>query len=180
MSIDKTRIIGNAKKYFDTATKNGFMTDDLMTFLGQDFIEAPATIDSYNNFEGGLIEHILRTAAYAVKINNSLSDEEKVDQTSLLKVCLLHQIGKSKMFVPCQSEWHRKNLGRMYEFREKDVVMKTGELSIYYAISHGVTLTEEEFKTIMSFDGENNTMLGDLLKIGNMLAIRYSKNTFKK
>jgi hypothetical protein len=181
MSLEQSKIVANTKKYFETATKNGFMNDELMSFLGEDFIKAPATsMTSYHNaFEGGLIDHLLKVAKYAIGINNSLPEDERVDQTSLLKVCLLHGIGKAKLYTPCTSEWHRKNQGKMYEFNENLVSMRVGERSAYYAISHGVSLTEEEYTAILFFDKTDdkmseyhNTMLGELLKMGNVLAIK--------
>lgn len=184
MSLDKTKILANTKKYFDTATKNGFMNDELMNFLGPDFISAPATTltDLYNAFEGGLIDHLLRVATYAIKINETLSETEKVDKGSLLKVALLHQIGKAKMYTPCTSEWHRKNQGKMYEYKNDLVSMRVGERSAYYALSHGIKLTDEEYAAMLSFDKTDdkmteyhNTMLGELLKMGNTLAIKTSQ-----
>lgn len=184
MSLEQEKIVANTKKYFDTATKNGFMTDNLMTFLGEDLIKAPAsTMQSLHNaFEGGLIDHSLRVAQYAVKFNNALPEDEKVDQTSLLKVCLLHQIGKAKLYKPCTSEWHRTNQGKMYEF--KDVTsMRVGERSLLYALSNGVDFTEEEYAAIIMFDKTDdkmaeyhNTILGELLKMGNTFAIKHEKN----
>ena len=185
MSLDQTKIVANTKKYFETATKNGFMNDELMAFLGEDFIKAPASsmANLHNAFEGGLIEHLLRVTSYAVKINNSLPDDEKVDQTSLLKVCLLHGIGKAKLYKPCTSEWHRQNQGKMYEFNNDLISMRVGERSAYYALSHGIKLTEQEYTAIVFFDKENdkmseyhNSMLGELLKMGITLAIKHSQN----
>jgi hypothetical protein len=184
MSLEQAKIVANAKKYFDTATKNGFMTNELMSFLWEDFIKAPASsMTSYHNsFEGGLIDHLLKVAKYAIGINNSLPENERVDQTSLLKVCLLHGIGKTKLYTPCTSEWHRKNQGKMYEFNEDLVSMRVGERSAYYAISHGIQLSEEEYTAILFFDKTDdkmseyhNTLLGELLKIGNVLAIKSAK-----
>lgn len=184
MSLDQEKIVANTKKYFETATKLGFMNEELMKFLGEAFIKAPASsITSYHNaFEGGLIDHSLRVASYAVKINNSLPDDEKVDQTSLLKVCLLHQIGKANLYKPCTSEWHRKNQGKMYEFNEDLTSMRVGERSVYYALSHGIKLSEEEYSAIVFFDKTDdkmseyhNSMVGDLLKMANTLAIKSEK-----
>jgi hypothetical protein len=181
MSLEKEKIVTNTKKYFETATKLGFMNEELMSFLGEAFIKAPASsISSFHNaFEGGLIDHLLRVAAYAVKINNTLSDDEKVNQNSLLKVCLLHQIGKANLYTPCTSEWHRKNQGKMYEFNQDLVSMRVGERSVYYAVSHGISLTEEEYSSILNFDKNDdkmsdyhNSMVGDLLKMGSILAIK--------
>jgi hypothetical protein len=184
MSLDQAKIVSNTKKYFETATNNGFMNDELIQFLGEDFIKAPASsmADYHNAFEGGLIDHLLKVASYAVKINNTLPEDEKVDQTSLIKVCLLHGIGKAKLYKPCTSEWHRKNQGKMYEFNEDLVSMRIGERSVYYILSYGIKITEEEFSAILFFDkvddkmsDYHNSMLGDLLKMGNILAIKHAK-----
>jgi len=182
MSLEKEKIVANTKKYFDTATKLGFMNDKLMSFLGEDFIKAPASSmsDFHNAFEGGLIDHLLNVAKYAVLVNKSLPEDEKVDQNSLVKVCLLHQIGKSNLYKPCESEWHRKNQGKMYEFNEDITSMRIGERSIYYATANGVSLTEEEYVAILNFDKSgddkmatyHNSMIGELLKMGSVLAIK--------
>lgn len=188
MSLDQEKIVANTKKFFETATNNGFMNNELMAFLGQDFIKAPASsmADYHNAFEGGLIDHSLRVASYAVKINNVLPEDEKVNQVSLLKVCLLHAIGKAKLYTPCTSEWHRKNQGKMYEFNNDITSMRVGERSAYYILSHGVSLTEDEFAAIVFFDKVDdkmsdyyNSMLGELLKMANTLAIKHEQKSAK-
>lgn len=187
MSLDQATIVANTKKYFDTAEKMKFMTPELMNFLGQSFIQAPATTntDMYCAFEGGLITHMLNVAKYAVKINNSLPLEEQVSTDSLVKICLLHQIGKANIYTPETSKWHRETLGRMYTFTENKIAMRVGERSLFYALSHGVILTEEESAAIIAYDKVDdkmteyhNSMLGDLLKMGNVLAIKHERKKF--
>jgi len=184
MSIEQEKIVSNTKKYFETSTKLGFMNNDLMTYLGESFIKAPAsTMESLHNaFEGGLVDHLLKVANYAVKFNNALPEGEKVDQTSLLKVCFLHQIGKANLYTPCTSDWHRKNQGKMFEFNEDLVSMRVSDRSVYYAMSHGITFTEEEYQAIIMFDRADdkmaeyhNSTLGELLKMGNTFAIKNEK-----
>lgn len=184
MSLDQTKILANTKKYFDTAKKIGFMNDEFMSFLGADFIAAPASTmeNLHNAFEGGLVDHLLTVAKYAVLFNNALPEKDQVDQNSLLKVCLLHQIGKANLYKPCTSKWHRENLGKMYEFNEDLVSMRVSERSVYYALSHGVKLTEEEYAAIVMFDKVDdkqaeyhNTYLGDILKTANLFAIKSEK-----
>lgn len=181
MVLEQERIVANTKKFFDTATKLGFMNEGLMTFLGEEFVKAPASsmVDFHNAFEGGLIEHLLNVAKYAVLINKSLPEDEQVEQSSLVKVCLLHQIGKAKLYKPCESEWHRKNQGKMYEFNDGLTSMRVGERSIYYATSNGISLTDEEYVAILNFDKTDdkmseyhNSMVGELLKMGSVLAIK--------
>lgn len=185
MSLTQEKIVSNTKKYFETSTKHGFMNDELMGFLGESFIKAPAsTMDSLNNaFEGGLIDHLLRVAFYAVRFNNSLPEDKQVNQSSLLKVCLLHQIGKAKLYTPCESEWHRKNQGKMYEFNNDLVSMRVSERSLYYAMSHGIKFTEEEYSAILMFDKTDdqmaqyhNSILGELLKMSNTFAVKHEKS----
>jgi hypothetical protein len=185
MPLEQEKIVANTKKYFDTATKLGFMNEDLMNFLGESFIKAPASTmtDLHNAFEGGLVDHLLRVGSYAVKFNNALPEDERVDQNSLLKVCLLHQIGKAKLYKPCESEWHRKNQGKMYEFNEDISSMRVGERSIYYAMSHGIKFTEEEYSAILNFDKNDdkmaeyhNSTVGDLLKTAALFAVKNEKN----
>jgi hypothetical protein len=184
MSLTSEKIVANTKKYFDTATKNGFMTEELMKFLGEGFIKAPAsTMDSLHNaFEGGLVDHLLRVAFYAVRFNNSLPEDKQVDQKSLLKVCLLHQIGKTNLYVPTNEEWKKKS-GKKYEFNNAIVSMRVGERSLFYAMSNGVSFTEEEYSAIVMFDKTDdamaqyhNSVLGELLKVSNTFAIKHEKN----
>ena len=186
MALTPERIAANTRKYFETTKKINAMNDALMGFLGENFIKAPASNmrDYHNAFEGGLIEHLLKVTSYAVMVNKSLPEAEQVNHDSLLKVCLLHQIGKANLFKPCTSKWHIENQGRMYEFNEELTSMRVSERSLYYIAKHGIELTEEEFSAISNFDKTDdkqaelhNSMLGELLKMGSTLAIKNEKKS---
>ena len=183
----KEKIEKNKKKLYSTNEKYNIFTKELLKFLGDDFITAPAsTMESLHNaFPGGLIDHTILTTKYAMDINLSLPENIRVDNESLIKVCFLHQIGKSFMYKLCESEWHRKNQGKMYEFKDDMVSMRVGERSAYYALSYGVTLTEEEFQSIVNYDKPDDdkqsrwhsSTLGVILRQANDLAIIEEKNT---
>lgn len=153
MSLEQGKILKNTEKYFKTGEKFGFMNEELMNFLGQDFIKAPAsTMKSLHNaFEGGLIDHTLRVTSYAVKLNDVLPENMKVSVDSLIKVSCLHQIGKAKLYKENTSQWHKDNQGKMYEFNDRMVSMSVGERSAHYALSYGIKLSEEEFQAIVNF-----------------------------
>lgn len=180
MSIPKEQIVKNTKKYFETAQKYGFMTEEFMEFLGEAFIKAPASTmkDLHNAFEGGLIDHLLRVTKFAISINDSLPETLQLSKESIIKVCLLHQIGKTNLYTPCTSEWHIKNQGKMYEFRDV-LALPVGERSAYYALSNGVKLSETEFQAIVNVDKESTDKqakyytepLGVLLRQANEWAI---------
>lgn len=185
MELTKEQVTKNAKKYFSTAEKYNFMNDDLMEFLGEEFIAAPASTrtDLHNAYEGGLIDHLLTVAKYAVGLNNLLPETDQVSMESLLKVSLLHQIGKANLYVENDSQWHRER-GMMYEFNDTLVSMSVGERSIYYATNYGIKLSEEEYQAILNYDkgGDDKqakwhtSTLGIVLRQANDLAILEEKN----
>lgn len=180
------KVLKNTEKYFKTAEKYGFMNDSLLEFLGQDFIKAPASTATnlHNAFEGGLIAHLLLTTKYAVSINAMLPDTLKVDNASLIKVCLLHQIGKAKLYKSFDSKWHNDR-GIMYEFNEELTSMRVGERSAIYALNNGVSLSETEYQAIINHDKEDTDKqskwhtdtLGVILRQANELAIIEEKAT---
>lgn len=185
MSLEQEKILSNTKKYFETANKYGFMNEGLMLHLGEAFINAPASSmkDLHNAFKGGLIDHSLKVTKYAVELNKILPDNLKVDQTSLIKVCLLHQLGKFNLYTPCTSDWHIKNQGKMYEFNETLISMRVGERSIQIATTFGIKFTDAEFQAIINYDKDDtdkqakwhSTMLGIILKQANELAMMEEK-----
>lgn len=182
MSITKEKVVKNAKKFFSTGEKYGFMTEALQTELGAEFVAAPASTATnlHNAFEGGLIDHLLRVTKYAVELNKIVPTP--VDNNSLIKVCLLHQIGKAKLYVTKDSSWHNER-GIMYDFNEELTSMRVGERSVYYAVNNGVSLTEDEYQAILNHDKDDtdkqskwhSNMLAVLLRQANELAIMEEK-----
>tara|TARA_R110000796_G_scaffold58413_4_gene134848 strand:+ start:6510 stop:7076 length:567 start_codon:yes stop_codon:yes gene_type:complete len=184
MELTKEQIVKNTKKYLSTGKKFGVLPEELLTFLGGELIKAPATtkVKSYNAFEGGLIDHILRVMKKAYQINETLLPEMQVSMESLVKVVYLHQLGKVKLFIPNESQWHRENQGKMYNFNEDLVSMRVGERSAYYALNFGVKLLDEEYAAIVNYDKIDdaqaewyNSTLGDVLKMATKLAIIEAK-----
>jgi hypothetical protein len=71
----------------------------------------------------------------------------------------------------------------MYEFNEDLVSMRIGERSVHYAISNGVSFTEEEYQAILNHDKDDtdkqakwhSDTLGVVLRQANELAIMEEK-----
>jgi hypothetical protein len=183
----KERIEKNKKKFHSTNEKYNIFTPKLLEYLGDAFIIAPAsTMKSLHNaFPGGLMDHIILTTKYAVELNLTLPERLRVSNESLIKVCFLHQIGKTFIYKMCESEWHRTNQGKMYEFKDDMVSMRVGERSAYYALTYGVELSEEEYQSIINYDKPeddkqakwHSSTLATLLKQANELAIIEGKNS---
>lgn len=181
--ISPEKVKENATGYFERGLKYGYLTNELIEFLGQDIITAPSSTSSIftNSFEGGLIDHMLKVTKYALAVNDALPESKRVDKTSLIKVCCLHQIGKAKLFVPATEDWKIKK-GIAYEFNNDLVAMRVGERSLFYALTHGVKLNEVEAQALLNYDKVDDKQaasfsdtLTELLKVGNTLAIIVEK-----
>ena len=176
----------NKQKFLEVNSNYGIFTEELSQFLGDNFYTAPAStnLDMYGCFPGGLLNHLLKACKYAVKVNESLPDTMRVPTGTIIRCIMLSQIGKVYLFQPNPSEWHRKNLGKMYEFVEDLVSMRVGERSVYYATSNGVKLTEEEYQSILNVDKNpddlmakyHSTVLSNIVRHGFEIAILEEKN----
>lgn len=181
MTLTEDKVAKNAKKFNDTGVKYGVINDALLELLGADFITAPctSTTNLYNAFEGGLVDHILTTTKHAMFINGNLPESKQVDAESIIRVCLIHQIGKTKMFVPQESKWHRDNRGEMYTWNEEVLSMSVAERSVYYALKAGIELTEDEVFAIYNYNDDfaqrpltkKGEKLAALLRVANLVSI---------
>ena len=108
-----------------------------------------------------------------------VSEDKKVGVESLLTVCFLHQIGKAKMFVEQTSQWHKDNKGEKFKFNEELSPMTVTERSVYYALSSGIKLTEDEVYAMYNYNNDfsfrplknEGEKIAAILKIANNLAI---------
>ena len=182
----KEKIVKNKEKFNKTNEAYNILTKELLDYLGEDLYSSPASnMESmYNAFPGGLVDYILRVTKYGINLNDILPDNQKVDKSSIIKVCFLHQLGKVRLYKFCESEWHRKNQGKMYDFNEDLVSMRVSERSAYYTMKFGVDLTEEEYQSIVNYDKTDDdkqskwygSTLSTILRMANELAIIECKN----
>lgn len=104
--------------------------------------------------EGSLIEVVLKyITLYAVKINEILPEALRVDKTTLVKVCLLHQISKCIRLIPNDNDWEIKNRGMNFKFNpELPVAVGTGLHSVILLNELGIKLTPEEVEAMTIID----------------------------
>lgn len=188
--LSSQQLESNKQKFVETNEKYNIFTSDLLEFLGDGFYTAPASpmLDMYGCFPGGLLNHLIKACKYSIQINDLLPDVIKQNKESIIKCVFLSQIGKVFMFKPNPSEWHRKNLGKLYEFNDELVSLRTGERSAYYAINHGVKLQENEFQAIVNQDKDEtdkmskyySEALTNIVKQGIELAIIDEKEHGKR
>ena len=188
--ISVEQLESNKKKFIETNSKYKIFTKELEDFLGDDFYTAPATttLDMYGCYPGGLLNHTLKACKYAIKTNELLPENMRVDISSIIKCVFLSQIGKVFLFCPNTNDWQRKTLGKMYEFCNNLVSLRAGERAAHYATKYGVDLTEEEFQAILNSDKESDdkmakyhsSNLSNVIKIGFELSILEEKNGQKR
>jgi hypothetical protein len=184
--LSKEQITWNQEKFKELNEKHNIFTESLSNFLGEGFFLAPAStmLSLHNACPGGLLDHLIKTCRYMIHLNRALPQSLQVAEASVYKVAFLSEIGKTFLYTPCQSKWHRENQGKMYEFKEDMTHMRVGERSAYYALRNGVELSEEEYQAIVNIDKPLDdkqakwygSTLSQLLRQATELAIMVEKH----
>ena len=128
-------------------------------------MQPASSIDHYHNaFEGGYVDHVLRVIECAQKVH-SLWTEMGADMSGYTKeelifVALNHDIGKmgfpgegNETYIPNDSEWHRKNMGRIYKVNPNNQFTLVNDLSIWLLQHYGISITWNEMLGIKLTDG---------------------------
>ena len=113
------------------------------------------TNENHTAYDGSLLQIILRILTpYSIKINELLPEEIKVNQSSIIKVCLLSHISKCEMFIPNTDEWQKEKQGKMYIYSNYDFALKMGMRSIIIANQLNIHLTPNEYEAMIVMDRE--------------------------
>ena len=138
-------------------------------------INAPAGMseDTGNAFSGGLVFHCNFVLKIARKIAKMVSNTFAIDDASLIKVCLLHQIAKVEMFVENDDSWGLKR-GFKYKFAETPGILKVGERSLCMCMNAGVKFTPIEFEAmrVLDKDGEELKTQKHLINILSLIVMQ--------
>ncbi len=151
---------------------------------------APAGLneDTGNAFTCGLVMHCNTVLKLARRLAKTVSLTFTIDDESLVKVCLLHQIAKTEMFVENDDSWGLKR-GYKYKFAETEGVLKVGERSLCICNNAGIKFTPIEFEAmrVLDKDGDELKSQKQLINIlslivlqANELAYAIEKEKYKK
>jgi hypothetical protein len=134
--------------------------------FGKRLLLAPASaIEHYHNaFPGGYLDHVLRVVDLAIKLYDFYEtngmDLSGFTKSNLVFVAINHDLGKlgyvgegREKYIPNDSEWHRKNMGKIYTYNEKIPFAITSDLSLYTLQKFGVEVQWEEYLGIKIHDG---------------------------
>lgn len=125
------------------------------TLIEEKIKNATFSISNENGlaYDGSLLNVILRILTpFAIKINDTLPENIKVEKNSLIKVCLLSHISKCEMFEPNDNEWEKEKRGIFFKYAKSNVALKMGMKSLILAQELGVNFTPEEIEAITIMD----------------------------
>ena len=128
--------------------------DIFLEIMGERLLMCPASLreNEYNSRPGGLVEHALDVALAMKSINETL--KLGVSTSSILKVGLLHEIGKIGDEEK-DSEWHRNNLKQNYKYNEGAAKMSISHRTLYLLQKFGIKLTQDEWIAIQIAPGSH-------------------------
>lgn len=186
--LNEEKINSNYVLWQTKLKDNDCYSEQLMEIYGDDIRTASYGMEenSGSAYDGALINCVLyKICRYAVTINNMLPEAIKVNQKSLLKVCLLQHISKSIMYVKeTDPYWVKK--GKRYTYSSFGTSLKSGERSVLMCIQNGIQLTDEEYEAMRIIDKDTNdktnyhsSMLATIVKCSNELANSILKNEYK-
>lgn len=177
--MDAETIENNWNKYESLCKRfNDEGINSLLEALGERMAACPSAIKTeYTGcYPGGLIDTTLKITASMRKINDTLDD--KLPTSSVLKVGLLHDIGKvgdesADHFLDQDSDWHREKLGQLYKYNDALPKMTYAHRTLHLLQHFGVKLTREEWEAIATSGGyhleENRFYVGTKNTLGKVL-----------
>ena len=108
-------------------------------------------------YDGSLLQNVLRIfTPYALKINENLPEQFRVDKNSLLKVCLLSHIAKAITFEKNPNQWEVNNRGIVYKFASLPGSLKLGMRSLILCQNLGINFNEIEAEAMIIMDRDEN------------------------
>ena len=118
--------------------------------------------ESYHNcFVGGYVDHIIRVIDGAIEIANlwkKFNATESFTMEELVFAALNHDLGKigteeNEMYILNDSEWHRKNQGKIYKMNPANAFMTVPDRSLRILAERGISVSENEWFGIKLHDG---------------------------
>jgi hypothetical protein len=107
--------------------------------------------------DGTLLNTILRKLTpMAIKLNELLPEDKRIERDSLVKVCLLHQIAKAVKLIPNDNEWEIEKRGIYYKYDNELPSIRTGLHSLAIAQEADIKFTVEEVEAMTINDKDIN------------------------
>jgi len=124
-----------------------------------------SSVDHYHNaFEGGYIDHVLRVMDCADRLYTTWGEMgaslDGFTKEELMFAAMHHDLGKAgwpqdngEIYLPNDSEWHRKNQGKMYKVNPANPFAMVPDLGLWILQNFNVPTTWNEYQAIRIHDG---------------------------
>ena len=134
----------------------------LLSTLGERYAICPCSTrkEYYSSFPGGLAYHNLHVLKWMNKLTGILCEPSEISKESMLKVAILHEIGKvgdveKDYYVRQDNDYHNQR-GMYYEVNSNIQYMKIADRSLYWVHESHIHLTTDEYLAILLHDGQND------------------------
>lgn len=137
----------NLSLFFKKLSQLNVYTECLEKTYGDKLMNGSFTVSNEfgNAYDGSLLEIILKVLTpYAVRLNEMLPEDRRVDKSTLVKICLLHQIAKAIRLVPNDNSWEVDKRGLVYKYDSGQPSIRTGLHSLIMCQNCGIPFTAEE------------------------------------
>ena len=121
-----------------------------------------ASIDHHHNtFPGGYVDHVMRVVDCALKLKNLWAETGayiNYTEEELVFAALNHDLGKigseeAEQYLPNDSEWHKKNLGKIYKHNPVNPFLTVPDRGLFLLQQRGISVTLNEYLGIKLHDG---------------------------
>ena len=141
----------NLRLFFGKLEKLGINPSILEEKYGDRLMNATFTNSNEfgNAYDGSFLEIVLKVLTpFAVRLNELLQEEQRVDKDTLVKVCLLHQIAKAVRIVPNGNQWEIEKRGLVYKYDSDLPSIRTGLHSVSMCFECGIPLSTDEIEVM--------------------------------
>ena len=115
----------------------------------------------HNAFAGGYVLHVMNVIDISLKVMNLWKDTGmNIDFTTeeLVFAAINHDLGKigdedNEMYIPQDSDWHRKNQGAIYKMNPLPEFMLIPDRSLFLLQQRGIKVSLKEWFGIKLHDG---------------------------
>jgi len=121
-----------------------------------------ASIDHHHNtFPGGYVDHVMRVMDCALKLKKLWEETGAVinyTDEELIFAAMNHDLGKigteeAEQYLPNDSEWHRKNQGKIYKHNAVNPFMTVPDRGLFLLQARGIPVSFNEYLGIKLHDG---------------------------
>ena len=125
------------------------------------FAPASSKEHFHNAFPGGYVEHVLNITNAVRKVYNTWKEcgaHINFTEEEMIFATLHHDLGKvgddsEDYYIPNESEWHRKNQGKIYTSNPKLQYMNISDRSLWLLQKFDVKLNQTEYIGLRLADG---------------------------